>query len=159
MLRIMPHSLWRPELLPRKFVYVIGFKDDKFAMVLHKMRSWEMPGGRLEWHDDSYKVAAIREYKEETGYGIKIIGEIFGLEPRSEGKVLVGILTDDPPEPVCDPKIAEVCFFDNLPQELSFPDVEYISMLAQARRMLETFKKGKAIGGSASPLTQAEATE
>ena len=139
--------------MPRRFVYVIGFKDDKFAMVLHKLRSWEMPGGRLEWHDDTYKIAAVREFREETGYGLNIIGEVFGLEPRVEGKVLVGIVTDDAPEKVTDPKIAEVCFFDALPQELSFPEVEYISMLAQARGLLETFKKGKAIGGSASPLT------
>ena len=145
--------------MPRRFVYVIGFKDDKFAMVLHKLRAWEMPGGRLEWHDDTYKVAAVREFREETGYGLNIIGEVFGLEPREEGKVLVGIIADDAPDKVTDPKIAEVCFFDALPQELSFPEVEYISMLAQARKVLETFKKGKAIGGSASPLTQAEATE
>lgn len=145
--------------MPRRFVYVIGFKDDKFAMVLHKLRSWEMPGGRLEWHDDTYKAAAVREFREETGYGLNIIGEVFGLEPREEGKVLVGIVADDAPEKVTDPKIAEVCFFDALPQELSFPEVEYISMLEQARRLLETFKKGKAIGGSASPLTQAKATE
>ncbi len=145
--------------MARRFVYVIGFKDDKFAMVLHRLRAWEMPGGRLEWHDDSYKVAALREFREETGYGLNLIGEVFGLEPRDEGKVLVGIVSADPPDKVTDPKIAEVCFFDKLPQELSFPDVEYISMLAQARRMLETFKKGKAIGGSASPLTQAKATE
>jgi len=145
--------------VPRKFVYVIAFRGEKFAMVLHKLRGWEMPGGRLDWHDDSYKVAAIREFREETGYGLKIIGEVFGLEPRGEGKVLVGVVTDDPAEKVTDPKIAEVCFFDALPSELSFPDVEYISMLAQARRQLETFKKGKAISASASPLTQAEATE
>ncbi len=145
--------------LPRRFVYVIAFKDDKFAMVLHRLRSWEMPGGRLEWHDDNYKVAAVREFREETGFGLKVIGEVFGLEPREEGKVLVGIVDDGPPDKVTDSKIAEVCFFDALPRELSFPDVEYVSMLAQARRMLETFKKGKAIGGSASPLTQAKATE
>ena len=145
--------------MARRFVYVIGFKDDKFAMVLHKLRSWEMPGGRLEWHDDNYKVAAVREFREETGYGLNVIGEVFGLEPREEGKVLVGIVTDGAPENVADPKISEVCFFDNLPEELSFPEVEYVSMLAQARKLLETFKKGKAIGGSASPLTQAEATE
>jgi len=145
--------------LPRRFVYVIGFKDDKFVMVLHKLRAWEMPGGRLDWHDDSYQVAAVREFREETGYGLKVIGEVFGLEPREEGKVLVGTITDDPQEEVIDPKIADVCLFDALPKELSFPEVEYLAMLAQARRMLETFKKGKAISASASPLTQAKATE
>lgn|GEM_PF-984788 len=145
--------------MPRRFVYVIAFKDDKFAMVLHKLRAWEMPGGRLDWHDDSYEVAAIREFREETGYGLQVIGEVLGLEPRSEGRVLVGLVKDDPPKKVTDPKIAEVCFFDGLPRELSFPEVEYISMLAQAKRILETFKKGKAISASASPLTQAEATE
>src|SRR5512136_2596748 len=98
MRRTTRRSWWRTDRLPRKFVYVIGFKDDKFAMVLHKLRAWEMPGGRLEWHDDSYKVGAIREFREETGYGLKIIGEVFGLEPRHEGKVLVGVVTDEPPE-------------------------------------------------------------
>jgi 8-oxo-dGTP pyrophosphatase MutT (NUDIX family) len=145
--------------LPRRFVYVIAFKDDKFLMVLHKIRAWEMPGGRLDWHDESYAAAAVREFREETGYSLKLIGEVLGLEPRAEGKVLVGLVTDEPPRPITDPKIAEVCFFDALPRELSFPDVEYISMLAQAKRMLETFKKGKAISAFASPLTQAKATE
>jgi 8-oxo-dGTP pyrophosphatase MutT (NUDIX family) len=140
-------------------VYVIAFKDDKFVMVLHKLRAWEMPGGRLEWHDDTYETAAIREFREETGYGLKVIGEVFGLEPRDEGKVLVGVVTDDPKEKVVDPAVSDVCLFDALPSELSFPEVEYISMLAQARRMLETFKKGKAISASASPLTEAKAAE
>jgi len=139
--------------LARRFVYIIAFKDDKFVMVLHKFRAWEMPGGRLDWHDDSYARAAVREFREETGYGLKLIGEVLGLERRAEGRVLVGLVADDPPKPVTDPKIAEVCLFDALPKELSFPEVEYISMLAQAKRMLETFKKGKAIGGPASPLT------
>ena len=145
--------------MPSRFVYVIAFKDGKFAMVLHKLRSWEMPGGCLDWHDDSYEAAAIREFREETGLGLKVIGEVFGLEPREEGKVLVGFVTDDPPVDIVDSKIGEVCFFDSLPKELSFPEVEYVAMLAQARRMLETFKKGKAISASASPLTQAKATE
>ena len=145
--------------MARRFVYVIAFQDDKFLMVLHKLRAWEMPGGRLDWHDETYEVAAVREFREETGRGLKVIGEVFGLEPRTEGKVLVGVVTDDPPEKITDPKISDVCFFDALPKELSFPEVEYLAMLAQAKRMLETFKKGKAISASASPLTQAKATE
>ncbi len=81
-----------------------------------------------------------------------------GSSPGTRGRSF-GIVTDDPPEKVGDPKVSEVCFFDALPKELSFPEVEYLAMLAQARRMLETFKKGKVISASASPLTEAKATE
>jgi len=150
---------WRTDRVVRRFAYVIGFRGDEFAMVLHKQRAWEMPGGGLESDDGSYRDAAVREFHEETGYGLKLIGEVFGLEPREEGKVLVGLVTDDPPEKVTDPKISDVCFFEALPKELSFPEVEYVAMLAQARRQLETFKKGKAISATASPLTGAKATE
>ena len=135
--------------MAERFAYVIAFKDDHFVMVRHKGRKWEMPGGRLidgETHEDG----ARREFIEETGLTLtEIIGEI--TIDREGGKVFVGIAG---PRINCElsDEIAEVQTFERLPHELSFPLVEYESMLAQAKLMSETFKKRKAIGRNASPL-------
>ena len=135
--------------MAERFAYVIAFKDDSFVMVRHKGRKWEMPGGRLldgEPHEDG----ARREFLEETGMPLtEVIGEI--SIDREGGKVFVGIAG---PKVNCElsGEIAAVRMFHSLPQELSFPLVEYESMLAKAKTALETFKKRKAIGRNASPL-------
>ncbi len=133
-----------------RFVYVIAFRGEAFLMVKHKTRKWEMPGGRL--HDDeTYEEAARREFLEETGHSLKdIIGEI--KIDREGGKVFVGIAGD---RVNCElsAEIAEVGEFTALPHQLSFPLVEYQSMLDKAKRRVESFKTRKGIGRTASPLT------
>ncbi len=56
-----------------KFVYVIAFNGDRFVMVRHRERAWEMPGGRL-LKGETHEQAAVREFFEETGMSIEIIG-------------------------------------------------------------------------------------
>jgi len=133
-----------------KFAYVIAFDGDRFVMVRHRERAWEMPGGRLK-PGENHEQAAVREFFEETGMTLDIIGQI--RIAKSGGKVFVGLirakLLDKPSEYT----IAEVKEFTELPPVLSFPLVEYETMLAQAKLMVETFKRGKNIDGSASPLT------
>jgi 8-oxo-dGTP diphosphatase len=135
--------------LVERFAYVIAFKGDAFVMVRHKGRKWEMPGGRLLEGED-HAEGARREFIEETGMPLTdIIGEIpLG---REGGRVLVGIAGRRGNRELSE-EIAEVRSFSKLPDDLSFPLVEYESMLARAKAMLETFKKRKAIGRNASPL-------
>lgn len=133
-----------------KFTYVVAFNGDKFVMVRHKDREWEMPGGRL-LKGENFEQAAVREFFEETGMSLEIIGRIRIAKPG--GKVFVGLVRDKLTGRPSEYNIAEVKEFTDLPSELSFPLVEYRAMLAQARHILETFKREKNIDGSASPLT------
>ena len=133
-----------------KFTYVIAFDGDKFVMVRHRDRKWEMPGGRL-LKGENFEQAAVREFFEETGMSLEIIGRIRIAKPG--GKVFVGLVRDKLTGRPSEYNIAEVKEFTDLPSELSFPLVEYRAMLAQARHILETFKREKNIDGSASPLT------
>ena len=137
--------------MPEKFSYVIAFKGDKFIMVKHRERAWEMPGGRLA-KGENFEQAAVREFFEETGMSVEIIGHF--REPRPWGRVFVGLAREALIEKPAEYNIVEVKMFDELPNELSFPEVEYKAMLAKSRLILQSFKKKKGIIGSASPLNQ-----
>lgn len=55
--------------MAQDFVIVVCFEDesrDRFVMVHHQDRGWELPGGRVEG-DESSEQAARREFREETG--------------------------------------------------------------------------------------------
>jgi 8-oxo-dGTP diphosphatase len=137
--------------LAERFAYVIAFRGDAFLMVRHKRRKWEMPGGRI-LEGESYEDGARREFLEETGTPLtEIIGEI--KIDRDEGKVFVGFAGWKTNCELSD-EISEVKEFIELPKELSFPLVEYETMLAQAKSTKESFKKKKFIGRTASPLNK-----
>jgi len=135
--------------LVERFVYVIAFKGDAFLMVKHRTRKWEMPGGRL-LEGESFEDGARREFIEETGHALTdIIGEI--KIDKQGGRVFVGFTGDRVNCELSD-EIAEVKEFVMLPKELSFPLVEYRSMLDKANSMVQSFKTRKGIGRTASPL-------
>ncbi|MBN1678202.1 MAG: NUDIX domain-containing protein [Candidatus Thermoplasmatota archaeon] len=131
-----------------RFVYVIAFEGDKFVMVRHRSRAWEMPGGRL-LKGETYEQAAVREFFEETGMSLHITGEI-GKDVKG-GRVFVGLVNGRLSNRPSESNIAEVRDFSELPNELSFPLVEYETMLERAKIIVETFKRGKNIDASASP--------
>lgn len=131
-----------------KFVYVIAFEDDKFIMVRNRSRAWEMPGGRLR-KGETHEQAAVREFFEETGMSLQIVGKV-AMDMKG-GKVFAGIVNSRILDRPSGSEIAEVREFSELPEELSFPLVEYEAMLARARLIVETFKRGKNIDAPASP--------
>lgn len=124
------------------FAYAIAFQDDEFVMVRHRGRAWEMPGGRLE-EGESFEHAAVREFSEETGMALEPVG-VLDVEG---GKVVVGLVHSRCCAPSPSDEIAEVRVFKELPEELSFPLVEYADMLVQAKHVVESFKRGKNIVG------------
>jgi 8-oxo-dGTP diphosphatase len=135
--------------LPERFAYVIAFRGDAFLMVRNRNRAWEMPGGRL-LEGESYEDGARREFFEETGAPIvEIVGEL--KIDREEGRVFVGLAGGRTGRALSG-EISEVKEFTELPEDLSFPQVEYERMLAGAKSEVETFKKRKSIGRTASPL-------
>jgi len=127
---------------PESFAYAIAFSGDEFVMVRHRGRAWEMPGGRLE-PGESFEQAAVREFMEETGMALEPIGS---LEVEG-GRVVIGFVHSRCCASTPSEEIAEVRLFRELPEELSFPLVEYRKMLVQARGLVETFKRGKNIVG------------
>ena len=110
------------------YVYVIAFRGGEFLMVRHARRSWEMPGGKVN-PGESPEAAAIREFHEETGYDV---GSLAVIEAEDKGLVYKGIVGEKLPIVPDSREIAEVAFFRELPEKLSFPLVEYRRMLDAA---------------------------
>jgi 8-oxo-dGTP diphosphatase len=109
------------------FVYVIAFDNTgRFLMVKHIDRCWEMPGGRIEKGESPHE-AAIREFLEETGREVELFERTLEVDG---GLVLGGFVGEKVAEPRAG-EILEVEFFKTLPDELSFPAVEYKMMIRE----------------------------
>lgn len=121
------------------FVYAVGFVGERFVMVRHCDRGWEMPGGRIA-SGESPEEAARREFLEETGLSFSPIAsrELVG------GRVFFG-KAEGRMEPAAG-EIAEVGLFEQLPDDLSFPAVEYDEMLSEARQVLKNYINRNPIG-------------
>jgi len=137
-----------------RFVYAVAFDGDGFVMVRHRRRGWEMPGGHVE-EDEDPRDAAIREFREETGMDLDIVGQI----DIGEGTVFAGVVRrDGRPSPLPE-EIVEVKTLHELPEDLSFPLVEYERVLAMSLEAVESFKRRKGISASASPLMKPLSSE
>ena len=119
------------------YVYVIAFRDDEFLMVHHARRAWEMPGGKVNPGEEP-ESAAAREFREETGYDVT---DLSIIEREPGGLVYIGELGRELTEKPDKREIATVAILRSLPDDLSFPLVEYERMLAAARKARE---KGRA---------------
>jgi len=135
------------------FAYVLAFAGDRFVMVRHRERAWEMPGGRLRKGED-FEQAALREFSEETGMRLRIISG----RPMGGGMVFAGLAEGEPRRGPSG-EVLEAGLFSELPGKLSFPLVEYSQMLAWAKAAVETFKRGKGIDGSCFATEQTRCSE
>lgn len=98
-------------------VYAVAFDGERFLMVYHpRRRGWEMPGGKIE-KGETPEQAAAREFREESGHHIEIVG----TRDLGHCYVCAAILGDKTTEP-CE---MESRMFDTLPDELSFDRGEY----------------------------------
>lgn len=126
----MEYSIFCREWMSFSYVYVIAFRGDQFLMVRHARRAWEMPGGKVN-AGESPEEAAIREFHEETGYDVCTLRV---LEVEDGGLVYLGDVGKRLSITPNTDEIAEVGFFRELPQDLSFPLVEYQRMLDAAKK-------------------------
>jgi 8-oxo-dGTP diphosphatase len=105
--------------------YAIAFDGDRFLMVRHPRRGgWEMPGGHVE-PGESPEEAASREFIEESGYSIRIVGRMDYQGVDVFAAVLGEMVSGDPE--------MESRLFDSLPEELSFGRDEYEVTVPWAR--------------------------
>lgn len=115
-----------------KFVYAIGFVNDRYVMVRNRNRAWEMPGGRIV-PGESPEEAVRREFLEETGLEFQPIAS----RSLDDGCVFFGLVGGETKKP--DDEIAEIGLFSKLPDNLSFPLVEYDEMISEARAVLKNY--------------------
>ncbi len=93
--------------------------DEKWLMVKHSIRGWELPGGKVN-NKENYEEAIIREVYEESG-----IKTFIRDKPKEYDGGLVfwlGISEDSDLNflGVRDPIIEEICWFSTPPKELAW---------------------------------------
>ena len=111
----------------QRCVYSIAIRDGEFLMVYNPKRNgWEMPGGRIE-RGETVEEAASREFLEESGYDVDIIGRM------SIGYCDVCACTLG--EKIGDGEMKSG-FFRTLPSDLAFDTDEYIMVIDWARSLL-----------------------
>jgi len=118
------------------WTYCIAFTEDltRFLMVRSGKRGgWEMPGGRME-PGETPLASAKREFMEETGSMIHTKDD---LSVRlGTGRVFFGTIG---------PKIGgrregeitEVALFERLPDDLAYPEEEYLPLIEKGRESLK----------------------
>jgi len=109
-------------------VYSVAFSGNEFLMVYNpKRKGWEMPGGHMEV-GESVEYAAKREFREESGYDIKIMA----IKELDDCIVCACLLNGR----VSDNAEMECRMFRDLPAELAFGKKEYESVIPWARSVL-----------------------
>ncbi|PKQ67551.1 hypothetical protein BZG01_07385 [Labilibaculum manganireducens] len=110
-----------------KYSIVCSQYQNKWVFVRHRLReTWEMPAGHIE-KDESALAAAKRELYEETGavnFSLRMICD-YSCECKGEtnyGRIFFANIHQLGKLP--EMEIAEIKFFNNLPRELTYPDIQ-----------------------------------
>lgn len=110
-----------------KYAVIVAFFNDQLVCVRHKDRvTWEIPGGRRETGELIHACAA-RELEEETGALFYFLEEAFDYTVSrhgitSYGSVFLAEVFEFDALP--DFEIAEIAFFDQLPSQLTYPEIQ-----------------------------------
>jgi len=101
--------------------------QNNWVFVRHRLRNtWEMPAGHIEEKESALQ-AARRELYEETGateFGLRLIAD-YSCDWKGEvkyGRIFFANIHHLGKLPISE--IAEVQFFKDLPEELTYPDIQ-----------------------------------
>ena len=119
-----------------KYVVTLSFHQGKIVLSRHRQReTWETQGGHIEQGETALE-AARRELWEESG------AEVYDLRPLCEywagdetgsacGRAFTAEIASFSPLP--DSEMAEIRFFDALPENLTYPDITPV-LFAEAQK-------------------------
>ena len=111
------------------FVVIAAKYKGKWVWVKHRDRdTWEIPGGHIE-KGESADNAASRELIEETGainFTLKTICDYSVKKDGKEGVSRLYLAYIDDIGPLPESEICCVDFFDNTPNNLTYPDIQPI---------------------------------
>ncbi|NVO08907.1 MAG: NUDIX domain-containing protein [Bacteroidales bacterium] len=111
------------------FVVIAARYRGKWVWVKHRDRdTWEIPGGHIE-KDESADDAASRELIEETGaitFKLKVICDYSVKKDGKEGISRLYLAYINEIGPLPESEICCVDFFDTIPKNLTYPDIQPI---------------------------------
>ena len=109
------------------YAIILAKYGGKWVFVKHKDRNtWELPAGHVE-SNETVEEAAERELREETGAKEYELAPLVSYRGLSMGETVYGRLFSADIKklgPLPDFEIAEVKLFDEIPENLTYPEIQ-----------------------------------